>query len=210
MGQEQVVPLPPGAGAVAERDRVDVVVDFWLQENPDLDTLTKMLAIRLRRSAHHLERALRQELAADGIEMWEFEVLLVLRRSPDHCRSAGDLLRESQVTSGAITNRVARLEERGWVRRDMCPDDRRQVLVSLTPEGLARADLLLATKTQADQAVFGRLGRSVQERLNADLRTLLIALEGPARPGEEDDLRHHRADRAPCEEPLESALDVPL
>jgi len=177
------------------------VVDFWRQENPDLDTRIKMLAIRLRRAAHHLERALRQELAADGIEMWEFEVLLALRRSPDRCRSAGDLLRESQVTSGAITNRVARLEERGWVRRDMCPDDRRQVLVSLTPEGLARADELLAKKTQADQAVFGRLDRHAQDRLNTDLRTLLLALEGPVRADEEHALKHRRADLAPCEPP---------
>jgi DNA-binding MarR family transcriptional regulator len=144
---------------------------------------------------------LRQELAADGIEMWEFEVLLALRRSPDRCRSAGDLLRESQVTSGAITNRVARLEERGWVRRDMCPDDRRQVLVSLTPEGLARADELLAKKTQADQAVFGRLDRHAQDRLNTDLRTLLLALEGPVRADEEHALKHRRADLAPCEPP---------
>jgi DNA-binding MarR family transcriptional regulator len=184
VGQALVVPWWLTTEAVVERDRVDVVVDFWLQENPDLDTRIKMLAIRLRRAAHHLERALRQELAADGIEMWEFEVLLALRRNPDHCRSAGDLLRESQVTSGAITNRVARLEERGWVRRDMCPDDRRQVLVSLTPEGLARAD------------------GPTQDRLNSDLRTLLLALEGPAQAGEEHTLRHRRADLAPCEPPL--------
>ncbi|MGO9660575.1 MAG: MarR family winged helix-turn-helix transcriptional regulator [Acidimicrobiales bacterium] len=197
MGQALVVPWWLAAETVVERDRVDVVVDFWRQENPDLDTRIKMLAIRLRRAAHHLERALRQELAANGIEAWEFEVLLALRRSPDYCRSAGDLLRESQVTSGAITNRVARLEERGWVRREMCPEDRRQVLVSLTPEGLARADELLATKTQADQAVFGRLDRPTQDRLNADLRTLLLALEGPVQAGEEQALRHRRADLAP-------------
>ena len=209
MAQALVVPWWLATGAVVERDRVDVVVDFWHQENPDLDTRTKMLAIRLHRAAHHLERALRQELAADGIEMWEFEVLLALRRSPDNCRSAGDLLKELQVTSGAITNRVARLEERGWARRDMCPEDRRQVLVSLTPEGLARADQLLATKTQAEQAVFGRLDSLAQDRLNADLRTLLIALEGPAGPGEEGELRQRHADRAPCRAPLPGTEDAP-
>ena len=197
MAQALVVPWWLASEAVVERDRVDAVVDFWRQENPDLDPRIKTLAIRLRRAAHHLERALRQELAANGIEAWEFEVLLALRRSPDHCCSAGDLLRESQVTSGAITNRVARLEERGWARRDMFPDDRRQVLVSLTPEGLARADQLLATKMQADQAVFGRLDRRAQDRLNADLRTLLLALEGPAQAGEEQSLRHRRPDQAP-------------
>lgn len=163
-----------------DRDEVDVLADFWLQENPNLDVRTKTLAIRLRRAAHHLERALRQELATSDIEMWEAEVLLALRRDADHCRSAGELLRDSQVTSGAITNRVARLEQRGWARRDIDPTDRRHVLVTLTPEGLARADQLLATKTQSEQALFGKLAPAAQDRLNHDLRALLIALEGAA------------------------------
>jgi len=171
---------------------VDAVVDFWYQENPELDRRVKMLAIRVRRVAHHLERVLRQELAAHNIETWEFEVLLALRQGEGFCRSAGDLLRESQVTSGAITNRVAQLEKRGWVRRDVCPSDRRQVLVSLTPEGVARADELLATKTQAEMNLFGRLDEAAQDRVNDDLRSLLIALEGEVAPGEEEALRQRR------------------
>ncbi len=179
--------------ASQQRDQVDVLADFWLQGNPDLDVCTKTLAVRLRRASHHLERALRQELAASDIEMWEADVLLALRRGADHCRSAGDLLRESQVTSGAITNRVARLEQRGWVRRDVDPADRRHVLVTLTPDGLVRADQLLATKTQSEQALLGRLDRDAQDRLNRDLRAFLIALEGPAQPGD-GPVTHRRPD----------------
>jgi DNA-binding MarR family transcriptional regulator len=167
-----------------ERDQVDAVVDFWLQENPALDPRMKTLAIRLRRVGHHLERVLRQELAANDIEMWEIEVLFALRRGAGHCRSVSDLLRASQVTSGAVTNRVARLEERGWVRRDIDPSDRRHVLVTLTPEGLVRADQLLATRTHAEELFFGGIPVEVQDRLNNDLRTLLIALEGLAAPGD--------------------------
>lgn len=168
------------ARAASEKDQVDLLAEFWLHENPDFDPRVKTLAMRLRRAAQHLERALRQELAANDIELWEFEVLLALRRCPEHCRSAGDLLKESRVTSGAITNRVARLEQRGWVRRDVDPSDRRHVLVTLTPEGFARSDRLLAMKTQSDEALFGRVDRDVQVRLNDDLRTLLIGIEGAA------------------------------
>ncbi|HTW11070.1 MAG TPA: MarR family transcriptional regulator [Acidimicrobiales bacterium] len=165
---------------VEVKDEVDILAEFWRETNPELDSRTKTLSVRLRRAAHHLERALRQELAANEIEMWEAEVLLALRRGAEHCLSAGELLRESQVTSGAITNRVARLEQRGWVRRDIDPGDRRHVLVTLTPEGLARADQLLATKIQCEQALLGKLDREAQDRLNNDLRRLLVALEGPA------------------------------
>ena len=162
------------------RDQVDDLVDFWCQAHPDVDPTTKQLGMRLRRAAAHHERILRQELASLDAEQWEFEVLLSLYRSPEHRRSAGDLLRESQVTSGAITNRVARLEERGWVRRDVDPSDRRQVLVSLTDAGLVRARELLAIKTQTDADLFGRLDELTRGRLNDDLRTLLVAIEGAA------------------------------
>ena len=102
-----------------------------------------------------------------------------LRRSPDYTKSAGALLKESTVTSGAITNRVAQLESRGWVSRRMDPADRRQVLVALTDEGVRRADQLVATKTEAEQRLLGGIDRRTLERLAADLRTVLVAMEGP-------------------------------
>jgi DNA-binding MarR family transcriptional regulator len=162
------------------RDYVDQMADYWCREFPDVDPLVKGLSARLRRAAHHLERELRRELYGQGIDIWEFEVLLSLRRSPGHAKSAGDLLKESQVTSGAITNRIARLEDRGWVRRDVSPSDRRGVVVTLTDEGLKRTDQLLALKTEADRRLFGGLDRRTMERMSSDLRKLLVSLEGPA------------------------------
>lgn len=162
------------------RDYADEIAEFWCRENPGVDPVTKTIAIRLRRAALHLERELRRELASHDMDMWEFEVLLSLRRSPHHTKSAGALLKESTVTSGAITNRVAQLENRGWVSRRMDPADRRQVLVSLTDEGVQRADQLVATKTEAEQRLLGGVDRHTLERLAADLRTVLVAMEGPA------------------------------
>jgi DNA-binding MarR family transcriptional regulator len=161
-----------------QRDQADEIAEYWCRENPAVDPVTKTLAIRLRRAAHHLERELRRELAAHDMDMWEFEVLLSLRRSEGYSKSAGALVKEAQVTSGAMTNRVAQLEQRGWVRRDFDPTDRRQVLVTLTDEGLQRANQLLATKTETEQRLFGAVDRDTVTRLSSDLRTLLVALEG--------------------------------
>ena len=159
-------------------DEIDQIVAFWRTENPALDVTTKQLAMRLRRGAQILERAMRQDLAATGVdEFWEIEVLLSLKRAPGNRRSAGDLMREAHVTSGAITNRISRLEQRGWVRRDVDPEDRRQVLVSLTPEGVTRADRVIATKNQTEQRVFGGVDRDLLERLNNDLRTVVASME---------------------------------
>jgi DNA-binding MarR family transcriptional regulator len=161
------------------RDQVDVIMDHWREQNPQLDIPAKALTIRLRRVTHHLEREVRRELAELGIELWEFEMLLALRRAPGHQLSAGGLLRQSQVTSGAITNRIGRLEENGYVRRDVCPDDRRQVLVTLTESGLRRAQKILDTKIDTEERLFGSVDPTTLERLSADLRTMLIAIEGP-------------------------------
>jgi DNA-binding MarR family transcriptional regulator len=163
------------------RDEVDEIVDFWHKENPDLDVSAKTLAMRLRRASLHLERAVRSNLAASGVdEYWEIEVLMSLLRAPGHRRNAGELQRESQVTSGAITNRVGRLESRGWVSREVDPHDRRQVIVSLTTEGLKQAHHVIATKNESEKRIFSGLDRPFVERLTADLRTLLGSMQSPA------------------------------
>ena len=168
------------------RDEADEIVDFWHKENPDLDVTAKTLAIRLRRASQHLERAVRTNLAANGVdEYWEIEVLMSLLRAPDHRRSAGELQREGWVTSGAITNRVGRMERRGWVTREVDPADRRQVLVSLTEDGLMQALHVITTKNESEKQIFSNLERGFLERVTSDLRILLASMEAP--PVEEHD-----------------------
>jgi DNA-binding MarR family transcriptional regulator len=176
----------PAATSGGRDDEVDELVDFWRHENPDLDVVTKGIAVRLRRTTHLLERFLRHELGEHGVEMWAVEMLLALRRAPGYSSSAGRLMRESQVTSGAITNRLGRLESHGWVRRDVDPTDRRQVLVTLTDDGLVQADRILTAKTLTEQRFFGGVDRTLVERMNDDLRTLMASLDpaGPEAPSE--------------------------
>jgi DNA-binding MarR family transcriptional regulator len=162
------------------RDRADVLVDLLGAEDGEAGADMKKLSIRLRRLANHIERELRRELAAQGIEIWELEVLLSLRRAPGQRLGAGALLRGSQVTAGAITNRVARLEGNGWVRRDVDPGDRRQVLVTLTEAGQRRADEITCIKITTEERLLGRAGPAAIHRMSEDLRDLLLAIEGPA------------------------------
>jgi DNA-binding MarR family transcriptional regulator len=170
--------------AALARDRADVLVDLLISGSgsglgTDCAEMRK-LGIRLRRLASHLEREIRRELAAHGIEVWELEVLLALRRAPDFTLSAGALLRGSQVTAGAISNRLARLEASGLIRRDADPADRRQTLVTLTPDGVRRADCITEVHLTAEERLLGRADPDTIHRLSADLRTLLLTIEGPA------------------------------
>ena len=72
----------PAAAPQGVRDRADVLVDLFGEPDSGLDAATKKLSVRVRRLANHVERELRRELAAEGIEVWELEVLLALRRAP--------------------------------------------------------------------------------------------------------------------------------
>ncbi len=184
MGKSNISTLNDYIYAMAEereRDQVDALLDAWKKQNPDVDVPAKALTIRLRRVTHHVEREVRRELAEHGIEPWEFEMMLALRRAPEHRLHAGALQRHSQVTSGAITNRIGRLQEAGWVRRDVDPSDRRQVLVTLTHAGMDRAEKIFDTKILAEHRLLDGVDPAVTDRLTDDLRTLLIAIEGPAK-----------------------------
>ena len=176
--------MKPGAGQQDFVDTMTEVVGRWhgSWQDPAIAE-SKALAYRVRRLAHRLETDLKRELAPYGIELWELELLAcLLRAEPEHRLSAGTLLTQLQLTSGAITNRVRRLELNGWVTRDLDPGDRRSVLVTLTPAGKKRALEVFSAKTDSWHALLSVLSPADQRRLNDDLRTVLLALEGPAQP----------------------------
>ena len=137
----------------------------------------KSLAYRLRRITHWLETELKRELGRHGIELWELELLACLRRAPGRQLTAGELTGHMQLTSGAVTNRVSRLEAKGLVTRDFAPGDRRSVLVTLTAAGDARAQEVFATKTEAELRLLAPLSTEAQRKVNAELRAVLLALE---------------------------------
>src|SRR5215210_5488066 len=123
------------------RDEVDALVEAWSRERPDLDVTPMRVLSRVTRLARHLDRQRAVAFNAHGLETWEFDVLAALRRAgrPNQL-SPGQLLRETMVTSGTMTNRVDRLAARGLVERYPDPDDRRGVIVRLTPEGRTCVD----------------------------------------------------------------------
>ena len=170
--------------ASGRMDRVDGLISFLRGEDPANATQAKALAYRLRRASHFVDREIRRELAPLGIELWELEILAALRRSggPPYRLTSGALLEEAQLTSGAITKRVARLETKGWVRREMDPEDRRQILVVLTDEGLERAGSVFGVMSRTEDLLLEELGGDALKRMNDDLRGLLLMLEGPAPP----------------------------
>ena len=156
------------------RDEVDELVEAWARERADLDLAPVEVFSRISRLARHLDLARREAFSARGIETWEFDVLAALRRAgAPYELSPGRLLRETLVTSGTMTNRVDRLAARGFVERNPDPEDRRGVLVRLTPEGKRAVDEAFEALLVAEHALLRGLPPADRKRLASLLRPLL-------------------------------------
>jgi DNA-binding MarR family transcriptional regulator len=156
------------------RDEVDTIVEAWRRERPDLDLAPMEVLSRISRLARHLDRLRANAFSAHDLESWEFDVLAALRRTgPPYRLSPGQLLRETLVTSGTMTNRVDRLVERGLVTRQDHPNDRRGVLVELTDAGRDAVDAALVELIAAERQIMAALDVAEHDQLTRSLRLLL-------------------------------------
>ena len=157
-------------------DEVDQLVQAWRRERPDLDVSPLEILSRVTRLARHLDIARKAAFSDVGLEIWEFDVLAALRRAGDpYALSPGQLGSQTMVTSGTITNRVDRLEERGLVRRERDPNDRRGVRVVLTDKGRTVVDEALTDLLNRERQLLEDLSATEQK----SLANMLKALVGP-------------------------------
>jgi len=158
------------------RDQVDRILEQWEGERPDLDHSALGVLSRVVRLGKHIEGDLRRSLAPFGIDTSSFDVLAALRRQgKPYTLSPTELRLAAILTSGAMTNRIDRLEERGLVQRFANPDDRRALLVQLTPEGLRLIDEAIEIRFKSAQELAARLNDKELPQLAQLLRKLLLA-----------------------------------
>jgi DNA-binding MarR family transcriptional regulator len=159
-------------------DEVDRIVAAWRRERPDLDVGPLEVLSRLTRLAWHLDRARSAAFARHGLVTWEFDVLAALRRSgAPYQLSPGQLVGQTMVTSGTMTNRIDRLAGRGLVHRLPDPADGRGVMVRLDESGRRLADAALADLLEIESELLAVLALGEHEELSRLLRDLLVTLE---------------------------------
>ncbi len=127
-----------------KQDRIDKILEQWQRESPELDVSALAVIGRVLRIARLLEKHRETVLAEYGLNVWSFDVLATLRRqgSPYQLKPT-DLYGLLMLSSGAMTNRIDRLEQEGVVIRIRDPEDRRSVSVQLTPKGLELMDRIM-------------------------------------------------------------------
>ncbi len=158
-------------------DAVDRILAQWARERPDLDFSPVGVIGRLTQLHREVHLAQRATFARHGLDAPSFDVLAALRRSgPPYQLTPTALMRTALVTSGAITQRLDRLEERGLITRGRSREDGRAVVVSLTEGGSAALDAALPDHLATERKLLEGLTDDDRDRLAELLRRFLVTL----------------------------------
>jgi len=140
------------------------------------------LWVILARAHAAVEAQVSRNVAEQGMSIAEFGVLeLLYHKGP---QLLGDIQRRILVSSGGITFLVDRLEAKGLVAREACPDDRRARFAVLTPAGRTLMKRIFPKHAQAVSRALSGLTREERHAATRLLRSLgLAAAEGNEAPG---------------------------
>jgi DNA-binding MarR family transcriptional regulator len=162
---------------VAQRDGVDLILEQWRHERPDLDSSPIGVIGRISRLARELERRLETVYREQGLEPGWYDVLATLRRNgPPYRLRATDFTGALMLTSSGTTKRLDRLERAGLIARSPDPGDRRGTLITLTPAGRDLVDAATEAHLANERRLLSALSEAEQRRLADLLRKLKLGL----------------------------------
>jgi DNA-binding MarR family transcriptional regulator len=149
------------------------VADRWLDDEQQRTWRAWLTATEL------VPRALDAQLQQDaGISHAAYVVLAMLSESPTRSRRMSDLARRANQSQSRLSHTVARLEERGWVRRERSTDDGRGNLAVLTGAGWDVVTRVAPGHVDAvREAFFGPLTPEQTHVLGAALRAIAEKLD---------------------------------
>jgi DNA-binding MarR family transcriptional regulator len=87
------------------------------------------------------------------------------------------ILNSMMLTSGAMTNRLDKLESKGLIAREHSQEDRRSVEVVLTAEGLACVNRILDEYVAQQESLLAGLNEGEQAHLSELLSQWLVSIE---------------------------------
>ena len=158
-------------------DAMDAILAQWARERPDLDCSPMGIIGRISQLQREVFLAQRATFAKHGLDAPSFDVLAALRRAGEPYQlTPTALMRTALVTSGAITQRLDRLEEKGLITRGRSEADGRAVVVTLTEAGRTALDAALPDHLDTERGMLAGLDPAEREQLAELLRRFLVAL----------------------------------
>ena len=160
------------------KDSIDEFLERACRIFPHIDPEVEGAVDRICKLNKRFDTMLEHAVEAFGLNKGEFRVLITLRQhNDDFTMSPGELGEELLLSSGAMTNRLDKLEAAGFVAREPDPDDRRALIVRLTPAGIGKIDEAVNAAAHNEFAVVSVLTPAEQRRLNGLLRKLMLSFE---------------------------------
>ena len=132
-------------------------------------------------SAQLLMDRLDRELTREtGISHAYYEILVALSETPGRKLRMSELADRCLSSRSRLSHAVSRLEERGWVGRELCPDDGRGQLAVLTDNGFAALEAAAPIHVESVRThLFDQLTPAQVEAMRDIGETLLRHLEPP-------------------------------
>ena len=162
-------------------DAVARFVAQWRASRTDLDPTSTEVIGRISRLSRIFQRRADGWLSKYELTWETFAVLgALLRQGPPYRLTPTALYRNAMLTSGAITNRIARAEAMGWVTREPDPDDARSSAVRLTQKGLKLANRVIKLHFSEQAKLLAPLGTADCAQLARLLSLLAAHHEGEA------------------------------
>jgi len=160
-------------------DPVDDILEQWSEERPELDTASLGVVIRVMGLYKAFHRQATSALEELNLELFEYDVLSALRRQgKPYALPATRLAKQSDLSNGAMTNRVNRLEAKGLVRRRPDDSDRRGVIVTLTAKGKKIIDKAIQYRLDVADGSLGGISKKERKELAALLRKVRLTAVG--------------------------------
>lgn len=155
------------------KDEVDLILEAWERERPDVDPFPMAVFGRLARTRQLAQAELSETLDRFDLSLPSFDVLANLRRSGEpFAKTPSELATSSMLTSGGVTFRLDRLESEGLIRRVPSTEDRRMLFAKLTDKGRQLIDEVLVEHLKKETELLAGLTPKEQRQLAELLRKL--------------------------------------
>ena len=133
------------------------------------------LFLMLSRIQHRLTVYMKKELKKEGVVLSPGQVGILLVLEQDGQTTMGKLSRTLDIDNAAITRLVDKLEKRALVERRVNPEDRRQIMITITNRGQDQAGAVIKVVraanrkirdgfSEAEMAVYKRVSLAILEK----------------------------------------------
>jgi len=160
-----------------QHDSVDKLVEEAIRDYPFIDPKVETGVDRIGKLYRYFEHLWEQTAKGYDLNSGGYKVLLCLIQADGRTQTPGTLSKHCMISTGAMTNRIDRLEARGYVERIRDTEDRRSIKVRITDEGVKILESALVEQAKAEIDAMSALTGPELDELNVLLGKLTLSFE---------------------------------